>query len=183
MLFKGMWGNTDRFVDVAQGIFGQDAIFGLAENQADCRLIDFVSQLVIHHRAVKIHLADILRFEVTFLQFNNDEAAQFKVVEKQIYVKILIAYFYMILKSDKSKTGAKFQQKFFQMPDQSGLQPCSMVRCMYHRRMGRSLTFSISRILCPQGIFAINFCKIWGSFVSSICATACGKFVINCFNS
>ena len=90
---------------------------GLAENQADGGLVVFVSEQVVQRRAVKVHLAGVLRLEVALFQFDNDEAAQLEVEEKQIKIKIPVAHLQVILTPDKGKPGPQFQQEFFQVPD------------------------------------------------------------------
>ena len=72
---KLIGGDADRFVDVAQRIFGDDAVFRLAQDEADSGRVLRVTELLIHDRAIKIHLACIFRLEAALLQINDDEAA------------------------------------------------------------------------------------------------------------
>ena len=59
-------GYADGLVDVFERVFGEDAVFGLAEDQADGGGIAGMAELGVHCRAVEIHFAGILGFEVAF---------------------------------------------------------------------------------------------------------------------
>ena len=96
-------GDADGFVDVAQGVLGEDAVFGLAEDQADGWLVGGVAELVIDGGAVEVHLAGVFRLEVALLQFDDNEAAKLEVVEEQVEVEIPVADFQAILRPTKAK--------------------------------------------------------------------------------
>ena len=56
-----------RFLNIAQGIFGFDAVLGLAEQKADSAIVTFTAEYIIHGGTVEVELAVIIKFN-GFLQ-------------------------------------------------------------------------------------------------------------------
>jgi hypothetical protein len=71
-------------VDVTENVIGDDPVARLAENEADGRLVVFVTQLVVDNRAAKIRLAGEFRLKLAGLQFDDYEAAQAKMINEAL---------------------------------------------------------------------------------------------------
>ena len=76
-------GDPDRRMHVPQSVLGDDTVLALAQDQPQRWCVARISQLVIHHRAVEIHLPCVLWLELALLQIDDDEAAQAQVVEER----------------------------------------------------------------------------------------------------
>lgn len=63
----------------------------------------------IHRRQIEIELTSILRLKFTGFQLDHHIAAQVEVVEQEVDIKVIAAYIEMILITEESKAGAKFQ--------------------------------------------------------------------------
>jgi hypothetical protein len=101
-------GEADGFVDVAQAVFGEDAVFGLAENETDGGGVVRFAQEVVDCGAIEIHFASILGLEVAFFEIDHDEAAQLQVVEQEVQIVFAIAHFEPILAANKSEAAPEF---------------------------------------------------------------------------
>lgn len=102
-------GEADGLVDVPQGILSEDAILGLAEDEADGGCVVFVAHEVVHGGAIEIHFTGILGLELAFLEVDDDEAAEVEVVEEKIEVKIAVADFQMILAANEGEAAPEFE--------------------------------------------------------------------------
>ena len=68
-------------VEIAQGVFGHDAVALLAEHQADRRIVFRRLDLLIEGSEVEIQLAGIFRLEPTVFQFDRYIAMQLQMIE------------------------------------------------------------------------------------------------------
>ena len=109
-------------MDVFERVFGEDAVFGLAKDEADGGGIARVAELGVHRRAVEIHFAGILRLEVALFQIHDDEAAEMQMVEKEVEVKLAVADFEAVLAADEGEAATEFEQEFLDVGDEAGLQ-------------------------------------------------------------
>ena len=57
-----VFGDSDRLRNVAQGIFRNEPVPGLTENQADTWLVVWMAEEFVHRRKVEVHLACEFRF-------------------------------------------------------------------------------------------------------------------------
>lgn len=80
----------------------------------------WVLDLSIHGRKVKLQLAQMLRFELAALEFNQHITAQLEVIEQQVDKKLVTAEVQQHLPSDECKAGTQFQQAGFDLHDQDG---------------------------------------------------------------
>lgn len=78
--------------------------------------------LVVHHIAVEIDLAGVFRLKRPDFQVNDDKRPEPEMIKQQIDVKILSVDIEMHLPTDKSKTGAEFQQEPLKVLDQPRFQ-------------------------------------------------------------
>lgn len=115
-------GDADGLVDVAQGIFGQDAVLGLAEDEAEGGRVVLAPELVVHHGAVKVHLAGILGFEITLFQIHDNEATQVQVVEEQVEVELTVTDVEPVLAAYEGEATPEFQEELLQVGEQACLQ-------------------------------------------------------------
>lgn len=107
-----------RFLGVAQGILDNDLVFALAQDDADTRRVVGVAKLRIDRREVEIHLAGKFRSEVLDFQFDDDEATQPQMIEKQVEIIILAAHLKMVLAADEGEALAQLEDQRAQMVDQ-----------------------------------------------------------------
>lgn len=107
-------------MNVAQSIFGQNAVAVLAKDETDGRIVLICPQLIIHHTAIEIHFAGIVWFERPLLEFDDNVGPEFEMIKEKVDVIIVVANFDTILPTHKGKTLAEFNQKFFQMFNQIG---------------------------------------------------------------
>src|SRR5579862_2397574 len=112
-----VFGHADGFLDSAQGILGNDAVFVLAENEADAGLIPIVTHPVIHGVEVEIHFPGILRLEWTDLQVNHDEAAELEVIEKEIEIEVVVAHFHVNLPAGEGEPGPEIRTRHEQFDE------------------------------------------------------------------
>ena len=115
-------GNTDGFIDVAQGIFREDAVLRLAQDEADGGRVLWVAELVIDHRAVEIHLAGVFGLEVAFLEIDHNEAAQMEVVEEQVEIEVAVADLQPVLAAHEGEAASEFDQKGLDVRQQAGFE-------------------------------------------------------------
>ncbi len=109
-------GEADGFLDVAQAVFGEDAVFGLTEDQADGGGVLRVSQqVIIDGGAVEVHLAGMLGLEVALHQLDHHEATKLQVVEEQIEVEFSVADFEPVLTAGEGEAAPQFGQELFQV--------------------------------------------------------------------
>jgi len=109
-------------VDVAQRVFGEDAVLGLAEDETDGRRVVLEAEEVVDGGAVEVHLSGILGFEVALLEIDDDEAAEVEVIEEEVEVELAVADFEAVLAADKGKAATEFEEEFFEMPEESGFE-------------------------------------------------------------
>ena len=97
----------------------RSSILGLAENQADARLVVGVPKQVVNGGEIEVHLAGVFRFERPSLQIDDAEAAQLEVVEEQIELEVFAPDFERILATDEGEAGAQFQQELRRCVEQA----------------------------------------------------------------
>ena len=73
---------------------------------------------IIYGSTTKIELSCVFGPEFACLQFNNNVAAQFEMVEQKVQEEILSGNFKMDLFAYIGKTGTRFEQEICNMPDQ-----------------------------------------------------------------
>ena len=103
---------------IAQGVFGNQPVLVLTQDEANSRVILFMPKFIIYHSTIKIELSCVFWPEFACLQFNNNIAAQFEMVEQKVQEELLSCYFKMDLLAYIGKTGTKFEQEICNMPDQ-----------------------------------------------------------------
>ena len=94
-------------MNVFERVFGEDAVFGLAENEADGGGVAGVAELGVYGRAVEIHFAGILGFEIAFFQIHDDEAAEVQMVEEEVDEKLAVADGEWVLAADEGEAAPK----------------------------------------------------------------------------
>src|SRR5207302_349946 len=114
--------NANGLAHAAQCIFGDDVLAILAQDQTDGRRVGIVAELVIDDAQVEIHLAGVFGLELAGLQVDDNEAAQFQVVEQQVDVKVGITDVQVKLPADKREALPQLQQKPLQVVEEIGFQ-------------------------------------------------------------
>ena len=99
-------------------VLGNDVVLGLAQEQADRRLVVSVPQQVVDGRHVHAELAQVTGVELAHLEFDDDEAAQRQVVEEQVGIEVLVADFQVNLLPDEREALAEFQEELLDVVDQ-----------------------------------------------------------------
>lgn len=107
-----VFGNADWFVHAAQGIFRHNAVFVLAEDQTDRWLVLRVAQQVINSIEIKIHFAGVFRQEFSPLKLDDNVAAQFEMIKKQVDIEIIFTDFKIILSADKCESAPSSSRNF-----------------------------------------------------------------------
>ena len=115
-------GDADGFIDIAEGVFSEDAVLGLAENETEGGAVGGMAELVVDDGAIEIHLADVFRLEVAAFEFDDDEAAELEVIEEQVEVEIFVADGEVVLAADEGEAAAELDEEFLDMGEQAGFE-------------------------------------------------------------
>jgi hypothetical protein len=113
--------DADRLVDVAERVLGDDAVVGLAEQEADRRVVVLVAQQLVDRAQVEVQLARVLGLELDGLELQHHEAAQAQVIEEQVDVEVPPADLEMNLTPDEREASAQLQQELRDVRDERGL--------------------------------------------------------------
>ena len=95
---------------VAKRVLGNDAVFFLAQNEADTRLVVRVTKQIIPCGKIEVHLAGIFRLERT---------SQLHVVEEQVDSVFLARNFKRNLTATKRKSYSKLKEKLLDVADKA----------------------------------------------------------------
>ncbi len=113
-----VFGDAHRLGGVAQGIFGHDAVLGLAEEESNGGLVVLTLDLGVDGAQVEVQLADMLGFEGGAFEFNDDITLQPGVVEEQIDEELVARDLEPELAADKGETGAQLEQEAGDVADE-----------------------------------------------------------------
>jgi hypothetical protein len=114
-------GDAHGLGDVAECVLGDGLVAGLAQDQANGRLIGSVALEVIDGGEVEVHLAGELRLQGPDLEVDDQEAPQFQMVKQQVDVKILAADFEVDVFADESEADSALQQELADVSEQAAL--------------------------------------------------------------
>ena len=90
-----------------------------------------MAELVVHERAVKVHLSCILGFETALFQVHDDEAAEVQVVKKEIKIELVVAEFEPVLTTDKGEAAPEFEEELLDVREQAGFQFALVERLLH----------------------------------------------------
>src|SRR5437763_614994 len=95
--------DADRLLLALEGVFGHQAMLGLAEDEADGGLIVGVAEKIVDGGEVEAHLAGVLGLEVRHLELDDDVAAQVEVVEEEGEEEVPAVHRQRVLGADEGK--------------------------------------------------------------------------------
>src|SRR4051812_2255854 len=110
--------HADRLLLALKGVFGHQAVLGLAEDEADGGLVVGVPEEVVDGGEVEAHLAGVLGLEVRHLELDDDVAAQAEVVEEEVEEEVPAAHGQRILGADEGEAGAQLEEEATDLLDQ-----------------------------------------------------------------
>ena len=114
-------GNANWLVRIPQGIFHDDAVFGLAENNPNRGILVGQAHEIIEGSEVKLHLPPVFRLELGNLQLNGNKAFQSAVIKKEVNEVFLIAHLQPVLTAEEGEDAAHLPQEMLNFADQRPL--------------------------------------------------------------
>ena len=113
-----VFSDADGFIDAEEGVFGDEAVLGLAEQEADGGLVVRGFHLGIHGAEVEVELSGVLGFEGLGLEFHDDVALEPGVVKEEVEKELVAADDKLELTPDKGESRAQLQQEASDVADE-----------------------------------------------------------------
>ena len=148
----------DGLVDILEGIFDDDTIAGLAEENADGLAFDLlIADLLVYRRHVKAELTDILRLELARLDLNDEVAMDAHVVEEQVESKRISADIKRALLSRIGKARAEVEHEAGYLLDER-LPNLVLARLLFKPKEGKVVGIANR----TDGCLRIRNLGLWG---------------------
>src|SRR3954447_1343101 len=110
--------HADRLLLALKGVFGHQAVLGLAEDEADGGLVVGMPEEVVDGGEVEAHLAGVLGLEVRHLELDDHVAAQAEVVEEKVEEEVPAVHGQRVLGADEGEAGAQLDEEAADLLDQ-----------------------------------------------------------------
>ena len=114
--------NAKRLRHVAKRIFCNDAVFFLAQNEADTRFVARMAKQIVDGGKIEVHLAGVFRFERTTFQIEDHKAPELQVVEQKIDSVVLACDLKRNLSANEREADAQLKEKLLNVAYKAGLQ-------------------------------------------------------------
>ena len=115
---KHIGGNKELVIHASESIFHHLLSLSCAEQDADRWIIPRLHLVLLIVGHIRVELAQVLMRKLLVLQFDDDAAMQYAVVEHQVRVVILVIDNNPFLASLKAEALAQFEDEILQMTDQ-----------------------------------------------------------------